>query len=295
MKLWYPGNEEALAYNQQLRALATSSPSARSGFVSEGDVQRSQKRTLAATRASAAVQPVRTGAQRRFSQLFNSTIPVPWPTLQMKKIFRWKPRSCRRRHTSSGRWVYQVTSVVPALPDAFQRGTSYTQPRTVTLDTKYEGVPAISVWTGYAVMVVSKTGARRVEHGPTTILLNYDEVLEVLELSTGKPKNTDQLEKTVYLRVVNNKVSDWVSVKTKDLVDVTLKLSYRVNFEGYAEKWFACENYVKFLCDHVRSVLKGMAQKRKVEDFGSNGVDIVREAILGAATPMAERTGMVLH
>ena len=38
----------------------------------------------------------------------------------------------------------------------------------------------------------------------------YDETLALLELSTGKPKTTDQLLGTVYLRVDNNLVSDIV-------------------------------------------------------------------------------------
>ena len=82
-------------------------------------------------------------------------------------------------------------------------------------------------------MVVDKRGNRRVVQGPDTVLLDYDETLEVLELSTGKPKTTDKLEHTVYLRVSNNKVSDVIGgVYTKDHVPIILKLSYRVNFEG---------------------------------------------------------------
>ena len=38
--LWYPLNTEAKAYNQSLRAMMQQSPSARSGFVSEGDVAK---------------------------------------------------------------------------------------------------------------------------------------------------------------------------------------------------------------------------------------------------------------
>lgn len=281
VKLWYPGNEEALAYNQQLRALAHNAPSARSGFVSEGDVQRGQQahRKMLAGGPSAAFP----ASQAQFGALADySEEDIP-----LEATFLATTAHQQKVGGSTSKNIGGA-----AIPDAFNRGTSYTQPRTVTLDTKYEGVPSIAVWTGYAILVVSKTGERRVVTGPATILLNYDESLEVLELSTGKPKNTDQLEKTVYLRVANNKVSDWVSVKTKDLVDVTLKLSYRVNFEGTPEKWFACENYVKFLCDHVRSVLKGMAQKRKVEEFGNSGVDIVRDAILGAASADGTRAGM---
>lgn len=271
--LWYPGNEEALSYNRQLRLLSNDAPSARSGFVTEGDVQRTHEMLRSSSSGSAKGAK---GSAAAANFIFGGTHALA---------------DFDSGDDVIGDTSKNVSSNV-VMPDVFQRSQQYTQPRTVTLDTKYEGVPGISVWTGYAVMVVSKTGTRRVETGPTTVLLNYDESLEVLELSTGKPKNTDKLEKTVYLRIANNKVSDYVSVKTKDLVDVTVKLSYRVNFTGEPEKWFACENYVKFLCDHVRSVLKGMAQKRKVEEFGNNGVDIVRDAILGTPNADGTRPGM---
>jgi major vault protein len=149
------------------------------------------------------------------------------------------------------------------------------------LDTKYDGVPTINVWTGYAVMVVDKKGGRRVEQGPTTILLDYDESLEVLELSTGKPKNTDKLERTVYLRTRNNKVSDIIDVETSDHVSVSVKISLLVNFDGEPDKWFEVENYVKLLCDHVRSVLKGVVKTHTIEEFYANHVPIIRDAILG--------------
>ena len=53
------------------------------------------------------------------------------------------------------------------------RGTSYTKPRTITLDNKFEGVVSVDVWTGYAVNVISKNGERKVVCGPQTILLDY--------------------------------------------------------------------------------------------------------------------------
>lgn len=62
--------------------------------------------------------------------------------------------------------------------EEFNWQTQFTQPRTITLDTKYEGAVAINVWTGYAVLVVSKTGKRQVIVGPQTYLLEYDETLE---------------------------------------------------------------------------------------------------------------------
>ena len=175
--------------------------------------------------------------------------------------------------------------------DEFSRASTYTQPRTVTLDTKFQGVPSVDVWTGYAIMVVSKTGKRRVERGPTTVLLEYDESLEVLELSTGKPKTTDNLIKTVFLRIVNNKVSDIITVETLDHVTVEIYLSHRVNLEGDGARWFDVENYVKFLCDHVRSVLKGALKKVRVEDFYANSVDIIRDVLLGKGEE-GKRSGM---
>lgn len=171
--------------------------------------------------------------------------------------------------------------------DDFQRGKAYTPPRTLTLDTKYEGAVQINVWNGYAVMVVSKTGKRRVVKGPETVLLGYDESLLALELSTGKPKTTDKLERTSYLRVLHNHVSDIVNAFTKDMVRVTVKLSYRVNFEGDSQKWFDVENYVKFLCDHMRSLLKNAIKKVGVEEFNQNAIDIVRDTVLGAKSAEA--------
>lgn len=158
---------------------------------------------------------------------------------------------------------------------------------------------AIKTHVGYAVMVVNKDAKRQVYQGPCTILLDYDETLEVMAISTGKPKNTDTLKHTVYLRVSNNKVSDIVRVETKDHVSVDIKISLLVNFEGEdPELWFQAENYVKLLCDHVRSVLKGAVQKISIEEFYANHVAVVRDSILGVST-MSEggeksgRPGMV--
>lgn len=161
------------------------------------------------------------------------------------------------------------------------RGVSYTKPRTITLDTKYDGVVAVSVWTGYAINVVSKTGKREVVVGPTTRLLNYDETLESMQLSTGRPKTTDNLLETAYLRVENNKISDLINLQTKDFVNVQVKVSYCVDFlEEYKDKWFNVENYVKYLCDRERSLLKREAKQHDVEDFYANAADIVRKVAL---------------
>jgi major vault protein len=142
-------------------------------------------------------------------------------------------------------------------------------------------VVAINVWTGYAVNVVSKNGKRETVIGPATRLLDYDETLEIVNLSTGKPKTTDKLISTAYLRVDNNKVSDIVTVQTKDFVDVQLRLSYNVNFlPEHKDKWFSVDNYIKHMCDRERSLLKREAKKYTIEEFYANAADIVRKVAL---------------
>lgn len=123
------------------------------------------------------------------------------------------------------------------------RRNTYTKPRTISLDSsKYEGAVAIDVWTGYAVNVISKDGTREVVIGPKTILLDYDQTLEMLELSTGKPKTTDKLERVAFLRCENNRVSDIINVETSDFVNAQIKVSYLVDFDkSMKDRWFSVD------------------------------------------------------
>ena len=169
------------------------------------------------------------------------------------------------------------------------RGTSYTKPRTITLDNKYDGIPAIDVWTGYAVNVVSKNGDRKIVCGPQTVLLDYDQTLEILTLSTGKPKSTDNTISTVYLRHENNKVSDLIDIETKDFVKAQIRVSYCVNFDkAKQDKWFNIENYVKFLCDRERSLIKKAAKEYTIEDFYQNYSTIVHDIATDAKKELGE-------
>ena len=164
---------------------------------------------------------------------------------------------------------------------SISRGTSYTKPRTITLDNKYDGVVSIDVWTGYAVNVISKSGKRKVVCGPQTILLDYDQTLEELQMSTGKPKTTDKVIHTVYLRHENNKVSDIISVETKDFVRCEVEVSYNVSFDkAQMDKWFNVDNYVKYLCDKMRSEVKKEVKKYGIEEFYQNYSTIVHEVVL---------------
>ena len=176
------------------------------------------------------------------------------------------------------------------------RGTSYTKPRTITLDTKYEGVVTTDVWTGYAVNVISKDGTRKVVCGPQTVMLDYDQTLEELQLSTGKPKTTDHLIRTCFLRHENNKISDMVNVETKDFVRCTIKVSYCVDFDReYQDKWFNIDNYVKFMTDRERSLLKRAAKNYTIEEFYQNYITIVRDVAIALDRPIAKDANKVAH
>lgn len=245
---WYPGNAEALEYNRSLRTISANAPTTRQGVVTEGELERSMSKSG----RMAGIPGAQAMTKGNLGQVYSTT------------------------NMAESSNVSREQGIVG---EELTRSSGYTQPRTLTLETKYQGVPTIELWTNYAIQVVSKRGDRRVEVGPKAVKLRYEESLEVLELSTGKPKNTDNLLRTVYLRVANNKVSDRVYVETADHVRVDLSLSYVVNFEGDSNKWFSVENYVKFLCDHLRSELKNLVRQYKISEFYQDSTKIIQKVL----------------
>jgi len=178
--------------------------------------------------------------------------------------------------------------------EEFERRTSYTPPRSIQLDTKYDGAVTVNVWTGYAVKIVDKTGNSRVAVGPVTVLLEYDETPEVFELSTGTPKSHKNKIQDVYLRVEANKVSDVVmDAVTADHVHVEIPLSYRVNFEGDSNKWFNVEDYVGFLCDHLRSLIRNLVKQKGIEELNRSYITLIRDAVLGQPGEDGKRSGRI--
>lgn len=204
--------------------------------------------------------------------------------------------SVRLRGLSSQRYASASTRFAG---DDMNRKSTYTPPRTVTLNSKYDGAVTVEVFTGYAVLVVNRSGERRIVEGPQTILLEFDETLATMALSTGKPKTTDTLFETAYLRVNNNLVSDIISVETADSVSAKVKVSYRVNFTGPKEKWFDVENYVKVLCDHARSIIRNMVRKVGIQEFNVKYIDMIRDTLLGKPEGVdgekKKRTGLVFE
>lgn len=187
------------------------------------------------------------------------------------------------------------------LDTGIDRKSNYTKPRSIIINNKYDGVVSLDIWTGYAINIVSKNGDRKVVCGPQTVLLDYDQTLEVLQLSTGKPKTTDKLISTVYLRYENNKISDIIHVETKDFVGADIKVSYSVDFlTDYKDKWFNVQNYVKYMCDRQRSLIRKAAKDYRIEEFYQNYAEIVRNIALDKDNEETkgrffEENGMLVH
>lgn len=152
------------------------------------------------------------------------------------------------------------------------------------------GATSVTIPPSKAVMVTAKN-RREVVIGPQTRILAYDEELEVLKLSTGRPKSDAQLLSTCLLQIEGNKVSDLLHVKTADHVELEVLLSYRVSFVGPPEKWFNVEDYVGLLCDHLASIVRAAARSTSIESFHATGVEVVRSAILGQRREDGKREG----
>lgn len=243
--LMYPGNAEAVAENTRLAALAAQQRG--SGFVT----------ARAATRGRA----IRSTTASTDDNIDAAALGVLSDYAVLASAQAWE-----------------------ASDKTIDRSPSYTAPASITVDAKYEGAVCMTIWAGYSVLLMSKSGARRVVSGPQTVLLEYDETPQVVEFATGVPK-TDKSAKvqSVYLRAAHNHVSDRVDVVTKDMVNIVIDLAYRVSFEGDSNKWFDVENYVVFLCDHLRSLIRNAAKQHGIEQFNLNAINIIRDAILGTS------------
>ncbi len=148
-----------------------------------------------------------------------------------------------------------------------------------------------------AILVTSKTG-RRVVVGPRTELLGYEEWLEKLTLSRGRPKSEDDKLETCFLRVSGNRVTDRVELETADFVTIKVDVAYGVTFVADKEadqfQWFDHRNYVRLLYTHLRSRLRAAARKMAFMDLQPIIPDFVRDIVLGGKPAEGHRAGLRL-
>lgn len=264
--LWYPGNAEAMLYNEELAKISAIMNQSVSASNSTNYLTNDME---AAYYLSSNTTPIMYGAQSKGGIITSGT----------------GPSTAKEKYAG----------------DQFARKSTYTPPRSLILNDKYEGAPSIDVWNGYAVKVINKNGESQVLVGPATHLMEYDEYLEVVTLSTKTPKTEDNTTKTVYLKVKNNRVSDKFVAETSDMCSMSIHMSYRVNFSGDQNQWFDVDNYVQFLCDNVQSLVFNAVRKRSIDEMDTMGVDIIRELILGKQSSDGrpgrtfEENGMVVY
>ncbi len=162
------------------------------------------------------------------------------------------------------------------------RNTQFTPPRTVTLETKYDGAVKIEVWPGYSVYIQKADGSGEVVLGPTVRFLEFHETLLAMRLSTGRPKSDESPFKTVYLRYANNRVTDLVDAETSDFVPIRLQLVFLVNFDlEQQEKWWTVEDYIKLLCDRMRSLVRSIVKQYTIDEFMNGPAEIILDSVLG--------------
>ncbi len=270
--LMYPGNVEALSYNQALIS--------RTQHLAEDLAMLGDTPVAVAGAAGGMLEGGLLGGGALYSANMAFAATADSQTAM--------PGAAMARGISPKRAKKSVAG------DEISRGHKYTPPRTLTLNAKYDGAVTINVFEGYAVMLTRKgeKTERRIIMGPQTAMLEYDEIPHVLRLSTGKPKTTTQMLDTVYLKVSNNPVTDFIQAESRDYCKVTIKLSYRVSFDGNdPEKWFSIENYVKFLCDHMRSMIRNEIKRHDIVEFYQNSTDVLRDLILGKRPDGGERPG----
>ena len=167
------------------------------------------------------------------------------------------------------------------------RGVSYTKPRTITLDTKYEGVVSIDVWSGYAINVISKNGKSDIVVGPTTRLLDYDETLEAIKIGN---------ETTAFLPISDNKIEDIITVQTSDFVDFKIKLEYSMEFlKDFKDDWFNVNDIESHLKDNLRIAVRSIARRYTVDEFYKNYETILRNEILNSNKTASVKSGKKIY
>jgi hypothetical protein len=140
-KLLFPGNEEVLHYNTQLRQIAAES-TARPGVITDAEFAQSRK-VESSQAASNVVRSRRTKppAGASFSAAIESLDAGAGPALEALG-----PQDPQAQGTSGHH---------PVDRGGVKRGTTYHSPRMLTFDSsKFDGAIRIKVWDGYAVKVV---------------------------------------------------------------------------------------------------------------------------------------------
>lgn len=149
---------------------------------------------------------------------------------------------------------------------------------------------AIDIPTNAACEITSRRGSR-VEIGPRTVLLAYDEQLTSLHLSKGPSKDGHDRHTTCFMRVNGARCADAFEVESRDFVRVKVRLGFAGHFEGDPLRWFAVEDPVKLLADAARAKVRAAARELPASELLARLGEIARTAL---AELRFTENGMVL-
>lgn len=153
---------------------------------------------------------------------------------------------------------------------------------------------AVMVPNNEACMVVSRHG-RRVEIGPKSILLEYEESLLPLHLSKGPNKDGHHTTTTCFLQIQGARVADTFDVESSDFVKLRLKLGFTGHFEGSPESWFQVDDPVKLLAHSVRAELRKAARSQSFAQLVRGAGALVQSTLFAASEKLRfEENGMVI-
>jgi hypothetical protein len=147
-----------------------------------------------------------------------------------------------------------------------------------------------------ACMVVSRHG-RRVEIGPKSILLEYEESLLPLHLSKGPNKDGHHTTTTCFLQIRGARVADTFDIESSDFVKLRLKLGFTGHFEGSPESWFQVDDPVKLLAHAVRARLRRAARSQSFAQLVRSAGALVQSTLFsadGTGELRFEENGMVI-
>lgn len=133
-------------------------------------------------------------------------------------------------------------------------------------------------------VLATSAAAQRIIEGPCVALLEYEETLVPLRLSTRTPKSDDEPLFTCFLRTVGNRVSDIIEIETADFVRIHIRVTCSVTFlreNRERDKWFNAENYIQVLCDHLRSIVRSRTRTLPLSALWPQISAVVRDTILG--------------
>jgi major vault protein len=125
---------------------------------------------------------------------------------------------------------------------------------------------------------------RRIEVGPTVIMLEPFERVYVMVLSGGTPKG----EKTVKIwrvKIGPNFSTDEIDVRTGDNAVLSIRVRYQWRFKytqgGDTEKIFAVSDFIGLATETIGSIIRSECAKHKFEKLHSDATNLIEKAVFG--------------